>query len=77
MVEGLFLCHPLTKRITGADIFHVIDFYFTEKKIKWSKCCLCCVCGLSTDGGKSMLACYSGPLCVLRQYPLSKMDSLL
>lgn len=43
-VEELLLCHPLTKRATGADIFHVINFYFTEKSIKWSKCC-----GLSTD----------------------------
>ncbi|XP_022180167.1 zinc finger BED domain-containing protein 5-like [Myzus persicae] len=54
-VEGLLLCHPLTGRTTGADIFHAIDSYFAEKKIKWSQCC-----GLSTDGGKSMAGCYSG-----------------
>ncbi|KAL4153622.1 hypothetical protein QTP88_001468 [Uroleucon formosanum] len=55
--EGLLLCHPLTGRTTGADIFHAIDSYFAEKKIKWSQCC-----GLSTDGGKSMSGCYSGLL---------------
>lgn len=56
-VEGLLLCHPLTEHATGADIFHAIDSYFTEKRIKWSK-----YCGLSTDGGKSMSGCYSGLL---------------
>lgn len=56
-VEGLLLCHPLTERTTGADIFQAIDSYFTEKRIKWSKCC-----GLSTDGGQSMSGCYTGLL---------------
>jgi len=56
-IEGLLLCHLLTERTTGADIFHAINSYFIEKRIMWSKCC-----GLSTDGGKSMSGCYSGLL---------------
>jgi zinc finger BED domain-containing protein 5/7/8/9 len=56
-IEGLLLCHPLTERTTGADIFHAINSYFIEKRIMWSKCC-----GLSTDGGKSMSGYYSGLL---------------
>jgi len=32
-VEGLLLCHPLTERTTGADIFHAINSYFIEKRI--------------------------------------------
>lgn len=72
-VEELLLCHSLTKRATGADIFHPIDFYFTKKSIKWSKCC-----DLSTDGGKSMPGCYSGLLArVPSRSPLGKVDSLL
>jgi len=57
IVDDLLLCHPLTERATGADVFRAIDLYFTENKIKWSKCC-----GLNTDGGKSMSGCYSGLL---------------
>ncbi|XP_071056888.1 zinc finger BED domain-containing protein 5-like [Onthophagus taurus] len=65
-VEGHLLCHLLSERTTGADIFHAIDSYFTRKGIKWSKCC-----GLCTDGGKSMSGCYSGLLgCVKAVAPL-------
>lgn len=51
------LCYPLTECTTGADIFHKIDSYFTEKRVKWSK-----FCGLSIDDGKSILSCYSSLL---------------
>jgi len=67
-VEGLLLCHPLTERTTGADIFHAINSYFIEMRTMWSKCC-----GLSTDGGKSMSGCYSGFLARVKEVsPLVK-----
>ncbi|XP_043934413.1 zinc finger BED domain-containing protein 5-like [Protopterus annectens] len=53
--ENLLLCHPLSQRTRGEDIFNVIDCYFKEKEINWSNCC-----GLCTDGAKSMSGIYSG-----------------
>ncbi|XP_055544052.1 zinc finger BED domain-containing protein 5-like [Wyeomyia smithii] len=53
--ENLLLCHALTKRTRGEDIFNAINVYFEEKQIDWKNCC-----GLCTDGAKSMSGCYSG-----------------
>lgn len=53
--ENLLLCHALSERTTGEDIFNAIDQYFKEKGISWSNCC-----GLCTDGGKSVAGFYSG-----------------
>ncbi|XP_023217015.1 zinc finger BED domain-containing protein 5-like [Centruroides sculpturatus] len=53
--ENLLLCHPLSERTRGEDIFNAIDSYVKEKGIDWSNCC-----GLCTDGAKSMSGIYSG-----------------
>lgn len=53
--EHLLLCHPLTGRTTGKDVFEAIDVYFVKKGIQWLKCV-----GLTTDGGKAMEGCYAG-----------------
>lgn len=53
--ENLLLCHPLSERTRGEDIFTAIDSYTKEKEIDWSDCC-----GLCTDGAKSMSGIYSG-----------------
>jgi hypothetical protein len=63
------LCHPLTERTTGSEIFHANNSNFIEKRIMWSKCC-----SLSTDGGKSMSGCYSGLLAHVKAVsPLVKL----
>ncbi|GBO31001.1 Zinc finger BED domain-containing protein 5 [Araneus ventricosus] len=43
--ENLLLCYSLTKRCTGEEIFNVIQGYFSENEIDWTKCC-----GVCTDG---------------------------
>jgi len=53
--ENVLLCHLLSERTTGEDIFNAIDCYFKKMSINWSNCC-----GLCTDGGKSMSGIYSG-----------------
>lgn len=53
--ENLLLCHALTERTTGEDVFNVIYSYFCEKEIDWRK-----LCGICTDGGKSMSGIYVG-----------------
>lgn len=53
--ENILLCHPLSERTRGEDIFNAINGYFKEKDINWFNCC-----GLCTDGAKSMSGCYSG-----------------
>ncbi|XP_043943211.1 zinc finger BED domain-containing protein 5-like [Protopterus annectens] len=47
--ENLLLCHSLSQRRWGEDIFNIIDCYFKEKEINWSNCC-----GLCTDDAKSI-----------------------
>lgn len=53
--ENLLLCHVLTERTRGEDIFNAINSYFNNNGIDWAKCC-----GLCTDGAKSMSGIYSG-----------------
>lgn len=53
--ENLLLCHALTERTTGEDVFNVIFNYLCEKEISWANCC-----GICTDGGNSMSGCNVG-----------------
>jgi|UniRef100_A0A2S2QK75 hypothetical protein len=53
--ENVLLCHLLSERTTGEDLFNAIDCYFKKMSINWSNCC-----GLCTDGRKSMSGIYSG-----------------
>lgn len=47
--EDLLLCKPLPANTTGAEIFRLLDDFFTMNEIPWSNCIDVC-----TDGAKAM-----------------------
>ncbi|GBN72218.1 Zinc finger BED domain-containing protein 5 [Araneus ventricosus] len=59
--ENILLCYPLTKRCTVEGIFNAIQDYFCGNEIDWAK-----LCGVCTDGGKSMSGCYKGLRCHIK-----------
>jgi hypothetical protein len=48
MVKKAMFCHQFKERLTGSDIFNLIDAYFNESKIVWSHCISVCTNGVSS-----------------------------
>ena len=60
--EDLLLCKPLPTNTNGAEIFKLIDAFFTVSGIPWYNCVDVC-----TDGAKAMTGKTSGVISRIKQ----------
>lgn len=60
--EDLLLCKPLPTTTTGAEIFKLIDDYFTENSIPWDNCVDVC-----SDGAKAMVGKTAGAVSRIKE----------
>jgi hypothetical protein len=60
--EDLLLCKPLPTNTSGAEIFRLIDEFFTVSGIPWDNCVDVC-----TDGTKAMTGKTSGVISRIKQ----------
>jgi len=60
--EDLLLCKPLPTNTSGAEIFKIIDEFFTVSDIPWDNCVYVC-----TDGTKAMTRKTSGVISRIKQ----------
>lgn len=55
MREELLFCEPFIANTTGESIFEIIDTFFKDNNMSWSKCV-----GICTDGARAMSGKYTG-----------------
>lgn len=62
MKEDTLFCKPLATRVTGQDIFELLDSFITSQRLFWTKSVSIC-----TDGAKTMMGKHKGVGLSLRQ----------
>jgi zinc finger BED domain-containing protein 5/7/8/9 len=60
--ENMLFLKPFKTTTTGLDIFEMVNTYFMEKLIDWSKCS-----SISTDGAPALTGCHSGFVALVRK----------
>ena len=60
--EEILFCNDLESTTRGADVMEMLDSYFLQHNIEWSR-----VCGVCTDGAPAMLGVRSGFQALVKQ----------
>ena len=62
IAEHILFCKSMQGRTTGKDIFNVVDAFFAEKSLNWTRCSSIC-----TDAAASMTGTIKGLLHLLKK----------